>query len=84
MDERFEHYHPDMEAMHHSFRTQPCFVCLMVGGDARLPKNIIYEDVGAIVFLGGYPRAYGYTLVAPKEHREQVTGDFTMEEYIEL
>jgi hypothetical protein len=22
------------------------------------------------------------TLVAPKEHREQVTGDFTLEEYI--
>jgi diadenosine tetraphosphate (Ap4A) HIT family hydrolase len=29
-------------------------------------------------------RAYGYTLVASKEHREQVTGDFTMEEYIDL
>ena len=29
-------------------------------------------------------RAYGYTLVAPKEHREQVTGDFTMEEYLDL
>jgi diadenosine tetraphosphate (Ap4A) HIT family hydrolase len=27
---------------------------------------------------------YDYALVAPKEHREQVTGDFTMEEYIEL
>jgi diadenosine tetraphosphate (Ap4A) HIT family hydrolase len=27
---------------------------------------------------------YDYVLVAPKEHREQVTGDFTMEEYIEL
>ena len=25
-----------------------------------------------------------YTLVAPKEHREQVTGDFTLEEYLSL
>ena len=29
-------------------------------------------------------RSDGYTLVAPKEHREQVTGDFTMEEYLGL
>lgn len=27
---------------------------------------------------------YGYTLVAPKEHREQVTGDLTLEEYVKL
>ena len=81
MEERFERYHPDMEAMHHSFRTEPCFVCRMVDGDIRFPKNIIHENEVALVFLDAYPRAYGYTLVAPKEHREQVTGDFTMEEY---
>jgi diadenosine tetraphosphate (Ap4A) HIT family hydrolase len=56
----------------------------MVAGKVALPKNIIYEDQEALVFLDAYPRAYGYTLVAPKEHREQVTGDFTLEEYIEL
>ena len=52
------------------------------GGPA--PENIIYEDDRALVFLDAYPRTYGYTLVAPKEHREQVTADFTMEEYLEL
>jgi diadenosine tetraphosphate (Ap4A) HIT family hydrolase len=56
----------------------------MVAGQVALIKNIIYEDQEALVFLDGHPRAYGYTLVAPKEHREQVTGDFTMEECIEL
>jgi diadenosine tetraphosphate (Ap4A) HIT family hydrolase len=84
MGEGYERYHPDMEAMHHGFRTEPCFICTMVQGEVRFPENIIYEDEGALVFLDGYPRAYGYTLVAPKEHREQVTGDFTMEEYIDL
>jgi diadenosine tetraphosphate (Ap4A) HIT family hydrolase len=84
MGEGYERYHPDMEAMHHGFRTEPCFVCTMVQGEVRFPENIIYEDERALVFLDGYPRAYGYTLVAPKEHREQVTGDFTMEEYIDL
>ncbi len=73
-----------MEAVHHGFRTEPCFVCRMVAGDIRLPENVIYEDEHALVFLDGYPREYGYTLVAPKEHREQVTGDFTVEEYIDL
>jgi ATP adenylyltransferase len=84
MEERFGRYHPDMEAVHHGFQTQPCFVCRMSEGNARFPENIIYEDERHLVFLDGYPRAYGYTLVAPKDHREQVTGDFTMEEYIEL
>jgi len=84
IEERFERYHPDMEAMHRGFRTEPCFVCGMVEGDVRFPENIICEDDQALVFLDGFPRAYGYTLVAPKEHREQVTGDFTMEEYVQL
>jgi diadenosine tetraphosphate (Ap4A) HIT family hydrolase len=84
LEERYARYHPDIEALHHSFRAQPCFVCRMVEGNIRFPENIIYEDDGALVFLDGYPRAYGYTLVAPKEHREQVTGDFSMEEYLDL
>jgi diadenosine tetraphosphate (Ap4A) HIT family hydrolase len=84
MYEGFERYYPDMEAMHQDFRTEPCFVCMMVRGEAPFPENIIYEDDRALVFLDLYPRAYGYTLVAPKEHREQVTGDFAMEEYLEL
>ena len=84
MEERFGRYHPDMEAMHRGFRTKPCFVRRMVDGDVRFPENIIYEDGRTLVFLDGYPRSYGYTLVAPKEHREQVTGDFTVEEYLGL
>jgi galactose-1-phosphate uridylyltransferase len=84
VEKRFERYHPDMDAMHHGFRTQPCFICRMVQGDVRFPENIIYEDDRALVFLDGYPRAYGYTLVAPKEHREQVTGDFSIAEYLDL
>ena len=84
MEGRFERYHPDMEAMQHGFQAQPCFVCTMMYADARFPENIVYEDDLALVFLDGYPRAYGYTLVAPKEHREQVTKDFTMEEYLGL
>jgi diadenosine tetraphosphate (Ap4A) HIT family hydrolase len=84
LEERYERYHPDMEAIHHGFRTRPCFLCTMVQGGVQSPENIIYEDDWALVFLDAYPRAYGYTLVAPKDHREQVTGDFSLEEYLDL
>jgi ATP adenylyltransferase len=73
-----------MEVMHRGFRAGLCFVCRMLDGDILFPENVIYEDDQGLVFLDGYPRAYGYTLIAPKEHCEQVTGDFTMEKDLGL
>ena len=84
MEARFERYHPDMDALHHGFRTQPCFVCRILAGNNERPQHFVYEDDKAIAFLDAFPRAYGYTLVAPKEHREQVTADFTVERYLGL
>jgi ATP adenylyltransferase len=84
MEERFERYWPDMDVLHHGFRTQPCFVCRILAGNNEKPQHFVHEDDKTIAFLDTYPRAYGYTLVAPKEHREQVTGDFSMEEYLDL
>lgn len=60
----------------------PCFVCELIAG--ANPHHMIYEDQTAVVFLSKYPSLYGYTLVAPREHREQATGDFTLEEYLAL
>ena len=84
MERRFGRYFPDMEALHGGFRTQPCFVCGPVSGAVESPRHVFYEDDRVIAFLDGYPRAYGYSLVAPKEHREQVTADFTRGEYLAL
>jgi len=56
----------------------------MAAGEVQVPSNAVYEDGEALVFLDAYPRAYGYTLVAPEEHREQVTADFAPEEYPRL
>ena len=54
-------------------QTSPCFICEMVAG--RLNDNhVVYQDDSVIVFLNKYPTLYGYTLVAPVEHREHVTG----------
>jgi ATP adenylyltransferase len=54
------------------------------GGPRRELHHIIYEDAVAIVFLNRFPTLYGYTLVAPREHHEQATGDFTLDEYLDL
>jgi diadenosine tetraphosphate (Ap4A) HIT family hydrolase len=56
----------------------------MVAGNPEERHRILYEDDVAIAFLNRYPTLYGYTLVAPRQHREQVTGDFTIEEYLAL
>jgi diadenosine tetraphosphate (Ap4A) HIT family hydrolase len=81
----FERYKPDLEAYARRVRTGPCFVCKIVSRDpAFLDHHIVYEDEGAIVFLTMNSTQYGYTLVAPKVHKEQVAGDFTVEEYLSL
>jgi diadenosine tetraphosphate (Ap4A) HIT family hydrolase len=45
---------------------------------------VLYEDQAVVVFLSKFPVLYGYTLVAPRDHREQATGDFTLDEYLAL
>jgi ATP adenylyltransferase len=45
---------------------------------------VVYEDERAIAFLNRFPTVLGQTIVAPREHREQVTGDFSEAEYLEL
>src|SRR3972149_4780381 len=67
-------------------RTQnsPCFICEIVAQRADDQRPIIYEDDLAIAFFSKHQLLYGYTLVAPRRHCEQVTGDFTIEEYLAL
>ncbi len=55
-----------------------------MAGNPAYPHHIVYEDAETVAFLNKYPTLYGYVLVAPKKHREQVTGDFSMEEYLAL
>jgi diadenosine tetraphosphate (Ap4A) HIT family hydrolase len=81
----FERYQPDLGAYVRRVRTGPCFVCAILAQDpASLDHHIIDEDEDGIVFLAMNPTQYGYTLVAPKEHKEQVAGDFTVGEYVGL
>lgn len=81
---RFERYHIDVEAYHRLAQTGPCFICQIVARDPEYPAHIVYEDDITIAFLDKYPYLYGWTLVAPRDHREHVTGDFTVNEYLDL
>jgi diadenosine tetraphosphate (Ap4A) HIT family hydrolase len=74
----------DYETYVKGIQTNPCFVCQIVAGEKDGPAHIVYENEEAIVFLNKYPTLYGYTLVAPKVHKEQVTADFTLQEYLSI
>jgi diadenosine tetraphosphate (Ap4A) HIT family hydrolase len=73
----------DLDTYIERIQTNPCFICEMVAG--RLGGNhIIHQTDDFIIFLNKYPALYGYTLVAPVPHKEQVTGDFSLPEYLAL
>jgi diadenosine tetraphosphate (Ap4A) HIT family hydrolase len=58
-----------------------CFICKLISRAPDFLHHVFYEDEVAIAFLTKYPTLYGYSLVAPRRHLEQVTGDFTRPEY---
>jgi diadenosine tetraphosphate (Ap4A) HIT family hydrolase len=73
----------DLDSYIDRIQSSPCFICEMIAG--RLNGNhIIQQNDEFIIFLNKYPVLYGYALVAPVKHKEQVTGDFTLDEYLAL
>ena len=74
----------DVAAYHRRVRSSGCFVCAIARGEAELPNPIVYKDDLAIAWVSPFQTQLGYTLVAPREHREHVTGDFASEEYVAL
>ena len=81
----YKRHAPDLDAYQERARTGPCSVCrILAGAPAFTGHHIVYEDDDAVAFLNRWPTQYGYTLVVPKEHREQATADFTVDEYLAL
>jgi diadenosine tetraphosphate (Ap4A) HIT family hydrolase len=73
----------DLDSYLERIQSGRCFICEMVAG--RLNGNYIIQQTDeVIIFLNKYPVLYGYVLVAPVKHKEQVTGDFTVDEYLAL
>jgi hypothetical protein len=50
-----------------------CFICAHLAGDE--PHREVYADEVCVAFLNRYPTLRGYTLVAPRRHVVDVTGD---------
>ena len=73
----------DFKAIREELRGR-CFICEMLAGNPEYQHHVVYEDERAVAFLNRYPSLYGYLLVAPKDHREQVIGDFSLDEYLHL
>lgn len=82
----------DLEAYTERTRHGPCFVCEFLSGNPEFHHHAVYEDDFAVAFLAQVRDrhgvltvpAFGYTLVVPREHRTEVTGDFTLDEYLRL
>jgi diadenosine tetraphosphate (Ap4A) HIT family hydrolase len=60
-----------------------CFICEIVAG-IRDDHLVLFRDDLCIAFLAKFATLVGYTLVAPLEHRTDVVGDFTEDEYVDL
>lgn len=74
----------DLEALVKRSTSGKCFVCEFLKGNPEYQHHLIAETEAAIAFLAKLPTLYGYVIVAPKEHLEQVTGDFAEDSYLEL
>ncbi len=76
--------HSDSQTYQKRIQNGPCFICQIINNNPDYPHQLIFEDELVIAFLERFPTLYGHTLVAPKSHREQVTGDFCLEDYLSL
>ena len=74
----------DQAAYDRRVRRGPCFICELLAGNPDYRHHVVHQDDTAVVFLNKYPVLYGYLLVAPIAHREQVTGDFSLNEYLTM
>jgi diadenosine tetraphosphate (Ap4A) HIT family hydrolase len=73
----------DFNAVREELRGR-CFICEMLAGNPEYQHHVVYEDERAVAFLNRYPSLYGYVLVAPTSPQKQVTGDFSLDEYLHL
>lgn len=65
-------------------RTGPCFICEHLKGNPALVHDEVYRTDHAVAILSRYPTLKGYTLVAPLQHVEHATGDFSEAGYLEI
>ena len=61
-----------------------CFICEFIRGNPDYRHTMVAETRQSVAFLNRYPTLFGSVLVAPRDHLEQVTGDFLLDKYLEI
>jgi diadenosine tetraphosphate (Ap4A) HIT family hydrolase len=74
----------DVEAYVDRVRNGPCFICALLAGHEDYAHEMVYDDGRHVGFLTRYPTLYGYTLVCPRWHVEDVVRDLTPAHYLAL
>jgi len=63
----------EFDKYHKRIREGPCLFCSLANHDVDVTQeHYLYEDEFAIVVLDRYPTQYGYSLVFPRQHVEQI------------
>jgi galactose-1-phosphate uridylyltransferase len=65
----------DLAAHVERSRQGPCFVCAYLCGHPGYRHEHIFLDDHVVAFLSRYPTLLGYTIVAPRTHVVEVTGN---------
>src|SRR5262245_38876663 len=65
----------DLEAHVERSRKGLCFVCAYLGGHPDYEHLPVHADEHVVAFLSRSPTLLGYTIVAPRAHVVDVTGD---------
>lgn len=65
----------DLAAYVERSRRGPCFVCGYLAGHPDYKHFPVHADEHVVAFLSRYPTLLGYTIVAPRAHVIDVTGD---------
>lgn len=68
----------DLSAHLERSRTGPCFVCAYLDGHPDYRHEPVHSDDHVVAFLSRYPTLLGYTIVAPRAHVVDVTGDYDL------
>jgi len=74
----------DVESLVRRSTSGQCFICEYLRGEPGYEHIAICETDTAVAFLSRYPTMPGYVIVAPRDHLEQVTGDFSLVAYLAL
>jgi diadenosine tetraphosphate (Ap4A) HIT family hydrolase len=68
-----------------SAATGICSICQLVESSSVAPAPaLIWRDKDTIAAVDPFPTTYGQIIVAPVAHREAVTGDFTLHQFLAL